>query len=338
MKNNRTFSYFVSEFFSKYLPGERNLSANTIHSYRDAFVELLRFFETHLSIAPNKIKFEDIGVNELTAFFDSIEHDRHCSISTRNQRMAAIKSFFRYVQVEEPSQMSLCQKVLAMPAKRKEQATVEYLTGEELQRLLEQPDTNSRKGRRDLALLSLLYDSAARVQELCDLTVHDIRMASPPVVQLYGKGRKKRVVPLSKDCAMLVQKYMSENRMENPENPNRPLFYNSRGEKLTRSGVAYILRKYMQGLNIASKTGATRKITPHCLRHSKAMHLLEAGVNLIYIRDFLGHEYVETTEIYARANPEAKRRAIQAADAEIHTETLPDWNDDNALMNSLRSL
>ena len=338
MKQSKTFSYYVSDFFTKYLPGEKNLSTNTIYSYRDTFVTMLRFYDEQLKISADKIKFQDITAKTMEQYFNYLESELHCSIATRNQRMAAIKSFFRYMQVEEPAHLSLCQEILAMPSKKKEKPSIEYLSGEEIQCLLAQPDTNSRKGRRDLAILALLYDSAARVQELCDVKITDLRLESPPTVHLYGKGRKGREIPLSSDCAKILEKYIKENHLDNDKYHEQPLFFNSRNEKLTRSGVGYILNKYMEGVPFHSKTGKCQKITPHCIRHSKAMHLLESGVNLIYIRDFLGHEYIETTEIYAKANPEAKRKAIQIANAESHTDELPNWKDNDELMNKLRNL
>jgi site-specific recombinase XerD len=337
MKNN-DFAYHLSNFFQKYLPGVRNVSENTIYSYRDTFTKLLTYFRDKESITPEKIHFSSFSRSIIEDFLFYLENDLNCSISTRNQRLAAIKSFFRYVQVERPDQLILCQSILIIKNKKTQKPVIEYLTGDEIKRLLEQPDKATRNGRRDLALLSLMYDSAARVQEICDLTVKSLRLASPPTVHLYGKGRKLREIPLSAPCTDIIFKYIEENHLSRPEMQNEPLFTNNQKRKLSRSGIAYILSKYIFKANENNEEKIAERITPHCLRHSKAMHMVEAGINLIYIRDFLGHESIETTQVYAKANPEAKRKAIEKMASLNPSPTLPDWNDNPDLMDFLRKL
>lgn len=215
--------------------------------------------------------------------------------------------------------------------------TVQYLSNQQTDILMEQPDISTPKGRRDLAMILLLYDSAARVQELCDLRICDIRIDSLPVVHLLGKGRKSRDVPLTKPCAQVLRQYICENHLDIPERRNDQLFTNPQGKKLTRSGVSYVLAKYSHKANTAVDSFFPQ-ITPHCLRHSKAMHLVEAGKNLIYIRDFLGHESIETTQVYAKANPEARRKALETMDTRMNTPAMPDWNDDPDLKAFLKTL
>ena len=338
MKQNDNFAYFLSRFLTEYLPGQRNLSANTIQSYRDTFVKLIVFCQDVKKIRPDKLKLRYLDRTVIEEFLDYLENDQGCCISTRNQRLAAIKSFFKYVQVEEPQQLYTCQNILGIICKKKDKPIITYLTAEEVQALLKCPDTTTRKGRRDLALLSLLYDTGARVQEMCDTKSGDIRLDSTPVICLYGKGRKGREIPLSKGCAEIMKRYVNENHLNQTGYKDRPLFCNSRNEKLTRSGISFILKKYMDRIEETTGMIIDKKITPHCLRHSKAMHLVESGVNLIYIRDFLGHESVETTQIYAKANPEAVRKAISKANETEKSIGMPDWRDDPDIMAMLKSI
>ena len=327
----------LDSFFLKYLPGQRNVSSNTIHAYSDAFSKAVAYFRDEKGVPQEKLSLADFTRESVTDFLSYLESDHNCSISTRNQRLAAIKSFFRYVSVEEPSRLLKCQEILAIRNKKAPKPVMNYLTADEMQLLFAQPDTSTAKGRRNLAMLMLMYDAAVRAQELCDAKVCDLRLENPPVIRLHGKGRKVRDVPLSNLCAQALKKYVSENRLDTYEKRDQPLFFNSQGKKLTRSGVAYVLNKYVDETRTNSN-GILKAISPHCLRHSKAMHLVEAGVNLIYIRDFLGHESVLTTQTYARANPEAKRHAVDSVADIVPCPDMADWTKDNDLMSFLRSL
>lgn len=186
-------------------------------------------------------------------------------------------------------------------------------------------------------ILLLLYDSAARVQELCDLKVCDVRVDTPAVVHLFGKGNKNREVPLTEPCAKVLRRYIQENHLDASRRGNDPLFVNPQGKKLTRSGISYILAKYICQANEATNV-AMPVIIPHCLRHSKAMHLVEAEKSLIYIRDFLGHESIETTQIYAKSNPEARRKALETMNRKMKTPDMPDWNDNPDIKAFLKGL
>ena len=336
MKYNN-FSYYTSKFFQSYLPGSRNVSGNTILSYRDTFKILLTFMRDCKSTDPDKVSFKDLDHTTIEEFLAYLEDDLHCSASTRNQRLAALKSFFRFVQVERPDLLAECQAILTIKNKKSPKPVIDYLTGEETELLFQQPDTTTQQGRRDLALLTLMYDSAARVQEICDLKVSCISLKAPAVIRLCGKGRKTRTVPLDAPCVEIVRKYMEENHLNRSEMTNTPLFFNSRREKLSRSGVGYILTKYVEQAN-ENGGHISEKITPHCLRHSKAMHMVEAGINLIYIRDFLGHESIETTQVYAKANPEARRKAIEKMESRTASASMPDWNENPDIMSFLHSL
>lgn len=337
MKNN-DFSHCLTRFFTVHLPGRRNASTSTITAYRDTFSQLLAFFFSTYSIRPEKLQFSHFSREAIQEFLAWIATERHCGPSTQNLRLAAIRSFFRYVQLELPEQLFLGQSILAIENRKAPTPHIHYLTHATTKLLLEQPNPSIEAERRDLALLLLLYDSAARVQELCDLRARNIRLNSPPVVRVTGKGQKSRDVPLSQQTATILKNYLYDNDLDRPEMLDTPLFTNRQGGKLTRGGVSYILRKYVARANTVSPNTFSEAISPHCLRHSKAMHLLEAGVNLIYIRDFLGHEDITTTQIYARANPEAKRAAIAKVYSCVDVPKMSDWNADHDLMSFLKRL
>jgi site-specific recombinase XerD len=227
--------------------------------------------------------------------------------------------------------------VIAIPVKKGRKKTVEHLTPDGIRLLLEQPDRRCPKGRRDLVMMSTLYDSGARVQELIDLSVEDFIPGANAVLELTGKGNKTRRVPLMKNSASLLVAYISENHLEAPHKKTYPLFTNSQHNRLTKEGVAYILGKYAAQAHEVSDV-VPAKVKCHMLRHSKAVHLLQAGVNLIYIRDFLGHTDIKTTEVYARADTELKRKALENAYPDLVDSNLPDWNNNSNLMSWLQRL
>ena len=273
---------------------------------------MIKYCQESKRIPAERITLDVLSSKLLTDFLEWLETERNCSISTRNQRLAAIHSFFRYVQAEEPAGIFHFQKVIAIPVKKAKKTGVEHLTPEATKLLLEQPDRSCLKGRRDLTLMSVLYDTGARVQELIDIKVGDVILGPPAVIVLTGKGNKTRRVPLMKNTVSLLEHYILENKLDKPCKNEYPLFTNNQNNKLTREGVSYIISKYVASARKTS-TLVPAKVKAHMLRHSKAMHLLQAGVNLIYIRDFLGHVDLKTTEIYARTDTETKRKAIENA-------------------------
>ena len=330
------FSKLLTNFLSEYLPLQKNVSRNTIKSYRDAF-KLLLCFCGEDGIPVEKVTMQKLSAERIGRFLLWLEVERGSSISTRNLRLTAIHSFFRYAQVETPQSLYHFQQVLAIPLKKKRQSVVDHLLPEGIKVLLDQPDKGTVKGRRDLALLSLMYDSGARVQEIIDLTPIDFTAGANPTLLLTGKGNKLRRVPIMRNTASIIERYISENKLGLPHKNKYPLFTNSQHNKLTKEGVAYILRKYAAiAHGISDKVPA--KVKCHMLRHSKAVHLLRAGVNLIYIRDFLGHSDIKVTEVYAKADTEMKRKALENAYPELVDPNLPDWNENNDLMAWLAEL
>ena len=331
------FAKYLTEFLSVYLPSQKNVSKNTIHSYRDAFKLLINFCQDNKKIAVEQITLNILSSKIITDFLDWLETNRNCSISTRNQRLAAIHSFFRYVQAEEPAGIFNFQKITSIPIKKAKKVVIEHLIPEAIKLLLEQPDKHTSKGRRDLTLMSVLYDSGARVQELIDTRICDVTLQIPAILTLTGKGNKIRRVPIMKNTASLLQNYILENQLDKPWKNEHPLFINNQHHKLTKEGVAYIVTKYAESARKIS-TIIPSKVKVHMFRHSKAMHLLQAGVNLIYIRDFLGHVDLKTTEIYARIDTETKRKAIENAYPDLIDSNLPDWSKDHALLSWLSEL
>jgi len=331
------FAVCLQRFLTSHLAGLRGCSPNTIASYRDTFKLLIAFFGDVRSIPPDRLTLDHIDAAAITGFLNWLETERHNSISTRNQRLAGLSSFFRWLQSQDPARMAGCQDILAVPAKKTAQPGVNHLTVEQARRLLAAPDRSTRRGRRDATLLATLYDTAARVSELAGLTVRDIRPQPPPLAVLTGKGRKTRHVPLGGNTAALLSAYLAEHGLNRPGHDDHPLFVNQHGNRLSRGGIAWITGKYQAQAGDPTLAGAA--LSPHVLRHSRAMHLYDAGVPLPYIRDLLGHAELATTDIYARASTEAKRKALEAAYTDVVvTGDLPEWNQDAGLLNWLASL
>lgn len=330
MKHN-DFAYHFSTYFNKYLPGERGFSTNTISSYEDTFCLLLKFMSDTERVKAERIRLEDITRSIVERFLEWLEDERGCSPQTRNVRLAALHSFAKYLQYEAPRYMDEWHKILAVPFKKTAKATPCYASTDGIKLILSQPDTNTRYGRRDLAMLSLLYDAGARVQEVCDLTAGMVRLASPSTLKVVGKGNKARIVPLMKEMSDILEIYMRENNLIKPEAGLYPLFANGHGNKLTRSGIAYVLNKYIDVARIINPGLIPDSFSCHSMRHSKAMHMLQSDVPLIYIRDILGHSSVVTTEVYARVDGKKKREAIEAA----YHKTAPDveavWHSNNSI-------
>jgi integrase/recombinase XerD len=330
------FAAALRRFLTSYLAGLRGCSPATIASYRDTFRLLITWFRDERHVPPGRLTLDHVDAAAITAFLGWLQEGRHNSAATRNQRLAAISSFCTWMQAEDPARMACWQDILAIPARKQDQPAVRHLTVKQARRLLAQPDRSTRQGRRDATLLATLYDTGARVSELAGLDVRDIRLQRPAIASLAGKGRKTRHVPLDGATVTLLAAYLAEHQLDQPGREDHPVFCNQHRARLSRGGIAWIIRKYQVQIPDPPLAGAS--ISPHVLRHSKAMHLYEAGVPLPYIRDILGHVDLSTTEIYARASTEAKRKALEAAYQDIVTSDLPEWNQDASLIDWLTSL
>jgi site-specific recombinase XerD len=332
------FSFHLTVFLGRHLPGQIGMSVNSIKSYRDAFKLLLNYCNAVPGIPPDKLALKHFNRKMVEGFLVWLENERKNSVPTRNQRLAAVHSFFKYLQVQSPENILLCHEILSIHTKKHPKPAVNYLTLEGMKAIFSQPDPASESGRRDLVLLSLLYDTGARVQEIADAAVADVRLSPPSTIRLTGKGQKSRIVPLSPQTANLLKGYMAEKSLNAPEKKAYPLFSNKSRQKLTRSGISYILDKYVSMARSSHPGHMPDVVTPHCLRHSKAMHLLQSGVNLIYIRDLLGHVDIKVTETYAKADAEMKRKALTEVSGFITPSELPTWQADTGLALWLKDL
>ena len=331
------FSKYLTDYLTRYLSHERGCSSNTIIAYRDTFVLLITYMNQVRSIKAEKLFMKSITKASVVEFLDWLQSERECGDSTRNLRLAALHSFFKYVQYQNPDNLYEFQDIMSIKVKKARKKQLNYLSVDGIKLLLEQPDITTKKGRRDLALLSLMYDTGARVQEMIDLTPSAIHLDKPFTIQITGKGNKTRIVPLLEEQVKILRNYLTEFDLLKHHARPYPLFFNSRYEKLTRAGVTHILLKYANKARKRDPKLIPGKLSCHTLRSSKAMHLLQAGVNLVYIRDILGHASVQTTEIYARADSKLKREAIEKAYIDVAPKEEPFWENNENLLSWLKS-
>ena len=331
---------WLTKYFIDYLAGERAASPRAIASYRDAIKLLLSWFKTAERVPPEKLRLADLDRPRVLRFLDWLETERGCSEATRNQRLAVIKSFCRYTAVEQPDHLEQVTQILAIRQKKTPSPQLGNLTADEVKSLLAQPGTAGGRAVRDTVLLTLAYDTAARVQELCDLDVADVRTANPTIVTIHGKGSKTRYVPVMDPTARLLADYLKHIDPHPGLGADAaPLFHGSNHSRLTRSGIVKLLDRHVQRVRAHDPAWAPGlQVTTHTLRRTRAMHLIQAGVNLIYIRDLLGHADITTTEIYARADAETKRKAIENAYQPLTPDAMPDWTADPPLIAWLDSL
>jgi len=278
VRKTEEFAMLVSKYLADYLPVQKNLSANTILSYRNTFMLLLTFMQQAKAVPPEKMEFCYLDSRCIQDFLLWLETERKCSISTRNQRLAAIHSFAKYTMFVKPEMLYDCQKILGVSYKKAPQATIHFLTEDQTKLLLAQPDTSTPPGIRDAAMLSLLYDSAARVQEFIDLSVEDLRIAQPATLTITGKGKKTRQITIMKGASQLLKQYMSISTITGKLASGHPLFISHTGNRFTRPGITYVLKKYC--LQAFGHNGLNFPQTPNILRHSKSLHMLRAEINL----------------------------------------------------------
>lgn len=301
---------FVTAFFLRHLPTERNASPHTIAAYRDTLKLLLRFV-AQTRPRPEMLQIEELTPDRILEFLTTLETTRRNSIRTRNARLAAIHSFFRFVLDSEPALAAPCQRVLAIPLKKATHPVLGYLRDTELAHLLGLIDRSRQHGERDYLLIALLYDTGARIQELLDLAPCDFQWTPPASVRLRGKGRRERVCPVLPQTARVVTRFLTT--AGRPLDDAAPLLQNRHGERLTRQGARYLLAKYVTRARGSLPHLERVRISPHTLRHTKAMHLLQSGVPLVTIKDILGHADVKSTEVYVQIDLETKRDALTRA-------------------------
>ena len=301
----------LQRFFTDRLLGQLGASPHTIACYRDAFRLLLRFAAERLRRAPSGLRVEDLDAAFLAQFLDHVEHTRGCSARTRNIRLSALHAFFRYVALEEPPYALHCQRVLAIPAKRHERRPVEFLVEEEIAALVATPDPTTWIGRRDRTLLLLALRTGLRSCELTALRRMDVTFGTGANVRCHGKGRKTRCTPLHPDVVPTLTAWLQE---QNPD-PATPVFASSRGGHLSADALQRLVHKHVAAAAVCCPSLAEKKITPHSLRHSTAMEMLRRGVDRSVIALWLGHESMETTQIYLHADMQLKEQALAHATA-----------------------
>lgn len=327
----------LRDFFSDHLPLLRGLSPHTVHSYRDSLTLLLRFVALRERRAVATLDLADLTPTAIADFLHYLESERQNSAATRNVRLAAIHAFFRHVATLHPDRLEHCQRVLAVPFKRAQQRTVEYLEYEEIQAVLAAVDCTTADGRRDHALLVAMFNTGARVQEILDVRPQDLQLVRPFQVRLMGKGRKERICPLWPQTAEILGLHLGELGVE-PGSGER-LFRNHRGEPLTRFGVRYILGKYCVQARVTAPTLIGKRLHPHSMRHSTAVHLLQAGVDMVTISHWLGHASVTTTNRYATVDLKLKREAIERAKPVGDAGSVPaSWRTDATILDWLAKL
>lgn len=304
------FATLVQEFFQRRLLTERGASAHTIASYRDTFELLLGYAQTHTGRTPSALRLADLDAPLVLDFLDHLEADRGNAPRTRNLRLTAIRSFMRYASLRAPDQLAVTERVLAISPKRFDRPALEYLTREEVQALLAAPDRTRWSGRRDTILLTVLYNSGARVSELAGLRVGDLLLDRGVALRLHGKGRKERIVPLWRSTATQLRRWLTQI----DQSPTAPVFPSRDGGPLTRSGIEQRLRVTLTRAQAGCPSLAGRRISPHTLRHTTAMHLLQAGVDITVIALWLGHEDTATTHTYLHADLQMKEAALQRLD------------------------
>jgi site-specific recombinase XerD len=335
MKPTR-FTHYLNKFFTVYLPNVGGHTPATVDSYRYAFIMLLSYMDS-CNIPADTLDISHLTRQNVLGFLDWLQTNRHNSVTTRNQRQAAINSFIKFLMYEFPDNLAEFQNILAIPIKKAPQKEVSYLKSDGVKLLLEQIDTSKRNGIRDFAMLTLMYTTGIRVSELIGIKVKDVSLSQPSTLLVRGKGQKSRYVPLTTHAVHALRQHIELRQLDQERHLGNWLFVNHMGEPFRRQGINYIVDKYFDMAK--EKKGdivVPNKFSPHGMRHSAAMGLVESGVDLIYIRDLLGHASITTTEIYAKADAAKKREAIETASKEIVPSEAAVWEENEGLKEWLK--
>lgn len=310
MNGSKLLTHYVQKFFQDYLKAHRGLSSNTILEYRDGVKLLLAFLSKHIQKHITKLSLDDLTAENVLSFLNDVEKTRHCSVATRNLRLSALRTFFGYLVTQDTFHAGQYQRVVSIPLKQSSHRMMEYLEVKEVKAVIDCIDRHEATGRRDYALLNFLYNTGARVQEACDLRIENIHFEPPPLVTITGKGRKTRQVPLWPETAALLKSYIAEHGSS--KDPLNNVFLNARGQSLTRFGIRYIIGSRIAAAVEHCPSLSKKKVGPHTFRHTTAMHLLQSGVDLTVIKNWLGHVNLETTHTYVEIDLEMKRKALSS--------------------------
>jgi len=332
------FAKYLNKYFTVYLPDNRGSTPQTIDSYRYAFILFLTYMDEINDISADRVKISDMTFNNTLNFLQWLQEVRGNSVSTRNQRQGAINGFIHFLKYEYPDFMTEYQKILSIPFKRAHKKEISYLKTDGMKLLVEQVDLGSINGLRDYLVIMLLYTTGIRVSELIKIRVKDISLSEPFTLLVHGKGQKSRFVPLQKKTIPMIKKYITVKGLDDPNRIQDYLFKNHMKEPFTRQGINYLISKYASKARKINDTLIPSDLSPHKMRHTTAMELVNAGVDLIYVRDLLGHSSVTTTEVYAKANSNHQRRAIEEASKEIVHPEEAEWDNNETLKNWLKNL
>lgn len=322
----------VQRFFEQHLLAERGLSGHTVLAYRDSLKLFLEFVCRKHRKTCVALTLEDLTADTVREFMNHLERSRKNSVPTRNSRLAAIRSFFNYLASVEPRHIAQAQTILAVPFKRHSRCVAKYLEWDEVLKIFAGIDGRTLRGQRDNALLRLLYYTGMRVQELVDLNVSQLRFSRPYSVRIFGKGRKERMCPLERDTIVALKVYLKKRGAD--LNETTPLFVNREGNRLTRFGVRYIITRRVADAAKGCPSLLTTRITPHTIRHTTAMHMLQSNVDLNMIRSWLGHASIETTNSYVEIDLEMKRKTLQSSEKLIPSNgnRKSSWRGDDKLL------
>ena len=328
----------IRHFFEDHLVSQRGLSPNTVLSYRDTLKLLLQFAVEQSHKSCTDLVVEDITAQLVRKFMEHLGRGRKNGTGTRNVRLAAIHAFFRYLASTDPRFIAHCQTILAVPFKRHARHVLGYLEKEEVLHIFRHIDVQKPGGRRDDALLRLLYNSGARAQEIVDLNVNHIRFSRPYYVLIHGKGQRERTCPLWDETIQAIKATVEDRNIRFSD--NAPLFINARGERLSRYGLRYMIAQRVAAAAITCPSLLTRTITPHTFRHTTAMHLLQSGVDLSMIRSWLGHASIETTNLYIEIDLEMKQKTLQSSEKLLPKidKKGPSWRRDPSVLDWLATL
>ena len=340
MKANRCrnlLAPLLHNFFGNHLTNLRAMSPHTIQSYRDSLVLLLKFVASYKNRQASSLDLEDLGPQEIQAFLGHLEQERHNTISTRNIRLSALHSFFRFVASQHPDRLEQAQRILGIPFKRAGSRVIDYLEYDEIKEILSAIDQSTSKGRRDYALLATMFNTGARVQEILDLRACDLRLGKPYQVLLTGKGRKQRYCPIWPQTAQILRRLCMEQNIDLRSEAR--VFRNCRAIPLSRFGVRHILSECLKRAQSSVPSLRTKRLHPHSMRHSTAVALLKSGVDLTTISQWMGHADLNTTNRYAAIDLEMKRKAIESIQPVEDQKHYPQpWRLNDTILEWLESL
>jgi site-specific recombinase XerD len=329
------FAHYLNKYFTEYLPSVEGNTPATIDSYRYAFIMFLAYMEES-GVEADLLEIHNLTRQNILGYLDWLQSFRNNSIATRNQRQAAINSFVKYLMYEFPDYLAEFQQILRLPIKKAPKREIPYLKTDEVRLLIDQVNGTTTNDVRDFAILTLLYTTGIRVSELIFIKIKDVSLGKPATLLVHGKGQKSRYVPLSAPAIAALQNHISCSGLDESRHLGAWLFVNHMKKQLTRQGITYIVKKYFDQAKAEGCCITADRISPHIMRHSIAMGLVDSGVDLIYIRDLLGHVSVTTTELYVKADSRKKREAIEAASKEIVPTEIAKWESNDGLKEWLK--